>query len=71
MIVQLLKYDERGRGRLTDGTHVYWIDGSRVRWAIISWKKGSAKTRTHGAAASVEEAVREAWKSRQTGWEND
>jgi hypothetical protein len=47
--------------RWTDGTHVYWKDGLRVRWALIDYHEGGPSFRTHGAQATLEDAVQDAW----------
>jgi len=49
---------------LTDGVHVFWRDGARVRWALIDWSDNGLGTRTHGAAEGLLWAIEDAWSER-------
>jgi len=51
--------------RLTDGIHVYWRDGLRVRWAIIDWTDNGLGGRTHGAAVDLLRAIEDAEQARR------
>ena len=49
---------------LTDGTHVFWSDGRRVRWALIDWPDNGIGTRSHGAGDDLLLALEDAWSER-------
>lgn len=46
----------------TDGTFRYWRARRQYRWALIDWPEGGPSFRTHGARATLEEAVQDAWE---------
>jgi hypothetical protein len=60
--MQIYIEEVRGIPTRTDGTHVYWIDNHRVRWALIDWPNDGVGVRTHGAALSLELAMQDAWE---------
>lgn len=49
---------------LTDGVHLFWKDGNRVRWALVNWPDDGLGTRTHGAGDDLLWAIEDAWSER-------
>ena len=54
--------DDEGHTILTDGPHVFFPCSwsPRIRWALRSFPDDGVGLRTHGAAWTLEEAVRDA-----------
>lgn len=65
MIPEVITLRPMRKGQaLTDGVHLYWRDGNRVRWSLLEWPDDGIGSRTHGAAIDLLWAIEDAWSEK-------